>query len=192
MTTQAPAGLGTGSLPTEFSNPLDSPDPWDVVILAGQPSPGIAVVSGAGVPRKLDIREGSGMSGATVTYKGDKVSQFTVTLSLVTTDDWAKFFEWRKLLARPPRGAAAKALAIYHPALAYLGIDAVLIEDESQAEPADETGLYKVPIKMCQWRKPTPAIGTPGGAENDPSPTPQSAAERQMADLAQQVKDLAN
>jgi hypothetical protein len=265
MTQGLPTGIDpTAGADTGDPNPLDQPEAWDVVVLDGQPSPGPpgwAVVSGASAPRKLDIKDGQGQSGATVTYKGEKLSQFTVTIYLIETSDWVAWFKWRKLLARPPAapaasgggGAAAavasinagataaaaaaanaasaanptdpklavaaiqattsaalaanaartnaamapaapqpKALTIYHPALSALGITSVLIEEEGQPEPEGETGLYKVPIKMVQWKKPTPTLGTPAGSSSGGAgPTPQDAAEGTIAGLQAQVRGLA-
>jgi hypothetical protein len=194
MTQGLPPGLASPADDGGDANPLDQPDAWDVVVLGGQPSPGppgYAVVSGASAPRKLDIKDGQGQSGATVTYKGEKLSQFTVTIYLVETSDWVAWFKWRKLLEKPPLGVAAKAIPIYHPALAALKIASVLIEEEGQPEPDGETGLYKVPIKMVQWKKPTPTLGTPQGSADGSNPTPQDAAEAKIADLAAQVRGLA-
>lgn len=199
MTTQLPGGGldpsgATGS--PGSPNPLDQSDAWDVVVLAGQASPGppgYAVVTGAGTPRKLDERDGHGQSGATIAYTGDKISKFTVTIYLVETSDWNAWWQWRQLLAKPPAGTIPQALSIYHPVLAELGIDAVIIEEEGQPEPDGDTGLWKVPIKMAQYRKPTPALAVPQGASfADPKfDTPMSAAEKQIAKLTNQVTELA-
>jgi hypothetical protein len=185
-------GLG-GAAASTTPNPLDSPDSWDVFVLSGQPSPGIAKVTGGHSPRKLDKKDGHGQSGATVTYTGDKISDFHVTITLTETEDWDAWWVWRTLLAKPPAGAKATALSCSHPALSPLGIDSCLVEDEYQPEEDGETGAWKVVIDFCQYRKPTPSIGTPQGATTtDPAnPTPQTEAERQIAALTAQAAALA-
>lgn len=145
-------------------NPLDDPEVWDTFVLSGQSSPGLATVSGASSPRKLDKKDGHGQSGATVTYAGDKLSDFTVTIKLSESADWDAWYTWRTLLAKPPTGAKALALSCSHPALAPLGIDSCIVEEEGQPEEDGDTGGWKVAIKFCQYRKPTPALSTPKAA----------------------------
>jgi hypothetical protein len=179
---------------TSQANPIDQPDAWDVFILSGQPSPGYCVVTGASSPRKLDEKDGHGQSGATVTYKGDKLCHFTVTVYLMETVDWDAWWLWRRLLAKPPTGAKAAALSCSHPALAPLGVDSCLVEEEGQPEPDGDDGRYKIAIKFCQFRPPTPSLGTPAGATNtDPdNPTPQSVWGAKNAALVNQIDKLAD
>ena len=187
MTTSAP---GSGQ---PYPNPLDHPEAWDVFVLLGQPSPGRAIVDGAAALRKLDKKAGNGMSGATVTYTGDELCDFTVTIELCTTEDWDAWWQWRRLLAKPPKGAKASAQSCSHPALDALGISSCMLHAEHQPTPDGDDGKWIVKLDFIQWQKPTPALGTPqGGAIGDPAnPTPQNAAEQAIAGLSAQLAALA-
>lgn len=144
------------------------------IVLANLPSPGLAIVTGAGIPLDWDIRKGYGFSGASVVYTGDNLAEFVVTIQMwtqVQLDEWKAFSQ---LLKRPPRGALAKAMAIQHPLLDELGIDKVVYRRRSQLTPSP-TGLWVVEIQFLQYRKPEPALGRPNGAiPNAPGTVPRA------------------
>jgi hypothetical protein len=187
----------TTSLPGTNLNPLDSPSTHNAIAIGGRSWPltdqggGYVKIVGAGAPRVLDIRAGHGQTGATVLYKGETLSEFSIDFYLVETSDWDEWFDFRPVLAKPPVGAAAKALPVYHPYLATLGIDAILVMDEGQPEEVDETGLHKVSVKVVQWKKPTPTIGLPKGASQTEFPTPQTAGEKKLQQLGAEYDNLA-
>jgi len=81
--------------------PLQSP--IDHVLLAGQRSPGIATISGAGSLRKWDVRKGYGLTGARPVFRGLDVARFRVAILLLTEADWTAWHEFKQLLAVPPR-----------------------------------------------------------------------------------------
>ena len=58
-----------GTLDTLLTMADDKPY-QDYIVLAGQRSPGLAVVRGSDSPRKWDVRNGYGFSGATIVYTG--------------------------------------------------------------------------------------------------------------------------
>ncbi len=147
------------------------------IVLANQPSPGLAVISGAGIPLDWDVRKGYGYSGAVVVYTGDNLAEFTVTIQMwtqVQLDAWKAFAQ---LLKRPPKGVLAQAMAIQHPLLDELGIDKVVLRNRSMLTPSP-TGLWTVELKLLQYRKPEKALGRPNGAiPNAPGTIPRKEDE---------------
>lgn len=187
----------TTSLPGTNLNPLDSPSTHNAIAIGGRSWPltdqggGYVKIVGAGTPRVLDIRAGHGQTGATVLYKGETLSKFTIEFYLVETSDWDEWFDFRPVLAKPPVGAAAKSLPVYHPYLTTLGIDAILVEDEGQPEEVDDTGLHKVAVKVVQWKKPTPTLGLPTGASQTEFPTPMDGALKKIEQNNARIDALA-
>ena len=194
MTTSAP-NLTPGPA-DPLPNPNDDSELYNSCLIQGQRSPGPpgqVTVTGFGSPRKLDERDGHGQSGATLAYTGDKLSSGTLWFHLYTTSDWLAWHLFRPLLAKPPVGAKAKALAISYPTLAKLGITSIMVEDEQQEEPDGDTGGWKIGVKVKQFRKPTPALGVPAGAAALPpgtAPAPQDAADARIQQLVAQLAAL--
>lgn len=73
--------LGSESLAVPFW--ADSPDSWDTVVIAGRALPGICVMSGK-VVRRVDRKNSTGTNGETVTYVGDDVAEFEITVRMWT------------------------------------------------------------------------------------------------------------
>ena len=170
-------------------SPLTLPDAWDYIDIGGNVSPGppaYIVVSGADIPRKLDVRDGMGQDDATTVFVGKKVSDFLVTLYLVEDDDWDDASDWIESI-----NEAGKAYKCAHPALAFCGISALIIESIGQPEPEGELGLYKIPIKCKSYGKPRPALKVPDAAFSTSLAPPQTEAEKQIAKLTAQVNGLA-
>ena len=172
-------------------NPITDADLYDFITLSGQRSPGICDVSGASAPREWDIRKGYGLSGAIVVYTGDGLAKFTVRLLLWEPAQFDEWEAWRPLIRKPPRGVRPKAQDIFHPYLEELGIGSAVVEDELQwTQP--EAGLFVKDIKFIQFRAPLPALAKPEASQTKPNePTAQTEAEKMIADLAAQVKELA-
>lgn len=171
-------------------NPLDNPRLYDYFKLSGQKSPGLCDVTGANAPRNWDIRNGYGLSGATIVYTGDGLAKFTIRLFFWETahfDAWVKF---RRLLKKPPRGVRPKAMDISYPSLEELEITSVVVEDEliwTQSQP----GLFVKDIKFGQYRAPLPTVGKPDGSQSKANePTAQTAVEKTIEALTKQAKEL--
>lgn len=181
----------TAAAPTSFVSPFDNPALWDAILLADQESPGIADVAGAGSPRTWDERKGQGMSGATLVYTGDGLAEFTVVLSLTTPQHIDGWNTWKLLVAKTPRGVQPKALDIYHPALADLGIKSVVVLDVSSLDKDGDTGGQKVTIKFKSQQKPVPAAGKADSSYSKPGqPTAQDENQKQIVALQAQAAAL--
>lgn len=135
--------------------PLTSP--VDHVLLAGQRSPGIADVQGAGSPRRWDIRRGYALSGARPVFRGMDVARFRVVLRLLTEADWEAWHEWKVLVQQPPTGTRPRALDIWHPVLEECGISSAVVENVEQPVH-DGTGLWTIAIAFIEFRPPQPLV----------------------------------
>lgn len=149
------------------------PPHQDFIVLGGAPSPGLAVVRGAGSPRKWDVRDGYGLSGAVVVFTGEGLAAFDVDIYAWQPEH---FIQWRVfaqlVLANPPLGSRPTSLSIQHPILndTPLKITQVVVTNVTQWEQTDETGLWVCTISFLQYRKPKPALvkpfeGPPGSPE---------------------------
>lgn len=152
---------------------LPGPPHQDWIELAGEKSPGVAVVRGAGNPRNWDVRQGYGLTGATVIFTGVGLAKFEVDIFCWRNshfEDWKKFA--KKVLMAPASDAATAAnagkkslsMAITHPALndPPLSIKQVVVEDVTQWEQSpDAGGLWSRTIKFLEYRQPKPALVKP-------------------------------
>lgn len=143
-------------------NPLDSP--VDHILLANRRSPGIAVVNGAGSPRRWDVRNGYALSGARVVFRGIALSRPIVTLTLVSTEDWNAWDDFRTLVQRPPVGVRARAQDIWHPILEDLNIVSVVVEDVLQPKQVAD-GEWAIDIKFIEFRRPVRTLESIGSSE---------------------------
>jgi hypothetical protein len=148
-------------------NPLVRP--VNVVVIGGVQSPGIATIRDAHAPRRLVVRNGVGLSGATVRFQGVMLSEkFAVELRLYTAEDWDAWASFKDVVDPPPLGEHARALDISHPILEDLGITSVLVDDVLQPVQEGETGVWLIVIKLTQFRRPTFQASAPDGAQAGP------------------------
>jgi len=154
---------------------LGGPPHQDYIILAGAPSPGLAVVRGAGSPRKWDVRDGYGLTGAVCVFMGEGLAAFDVDVFCWEPQHFLAWQAFARLtLANPPIGARPMSLSIEHPVLndVPLSISQVVVTNVTQWEQApDDTGLWVRTISFLQYRKPRPALvkpfeGPPGSPIN--------------------------
>jgi hypothetical protein len=145
---------------------VGGPPNQDYIVLAGVPSPGLAVVKGAGSPRKWDVPDAFAMTGANIKYRGEKPSAFDVDIFCWTD---AHFLAWpvfaRLTLAAPLGiGLPVLAMSIQHPTLndPPLSISQVVVTNVSAWEQdPDGTGLWCRTISLLQYRKGIPVGAGP-------------------------------
>ncbi len=141
------------SLPDQFPS-------TNFIVLAGIPSPGLAIVRGASSPRKWDLRPGYGLNGATAVCIGRDVSKFSVDIFLW---EQAHALQWKlfsQIFSAPP----LTMLSIVHPALNSppIYIEQVQIENVTQLEQdPDGGGLWCSSISFFEYKKPLPMLLKP-------------------------------
>jgi len=163
--------------------------PVDYILLAGEISPGLVVISGANSPRRWDERRGYALSGARVVYRGIGLARPILTFRLLSFEDWNDWHEWtdRVGLQREPVGERARAKDIWHPILEDLGIVSVVIEDVGQPVQADD-GEWHIVVKTIEYRRPVRRIEDVGSSEETPA---LSENQRRIRDLSAQFNRLA-
>ncbi len=203
------AARRAGPVPT----PVDTPDLWDSIILAGIKSPGIAEVTGGDREFGWEAKKSQGSDGATTTQGGAGLAKPKVKFLLWKEPGKVDHFEaWNMvflpLLHSSQKAVAAKkttttqvvahagkpphALDIYHPDLAANGIRSVVVDNIGQL--VDEgKGLSSCAVSFLEFRPPKPAGGTPGGSKKpwanmNPTEKRKSFAE-DKADFEQKKKE---
>lgn len=165
--------------------------PVDFVVVAGQRTPGLAEVVGAGSPRQWDERRGFDMSGATLRFRGKKLARFSIKLTLATSEDFAAWNAFSPVVLAVPAGGRG-ALQLVHPILNDWGIRSGVVDDVLQPTPDGDTGKHVVEIKMIERRPPTPAGSTTAGSADSPAPNPlQARIETNRAQIAMQNAQIA-
>lgn len=157
-------------------NPVDTPELYDYVTLAGKRSPGIAKCTGFARGQKWDIKDGDGQDGATTTLKGTKIAQGTITLFLWKdqendVDHFADYDVWRDVFAGSV-GNKSRGLDLYYPDTARLKIKSISIEEEGILKH-DGKGGATVDIKVLEFKPPKPKPAeTPIASKTKPGPDP--------------------
>lgn len=137
-------------------NPIDSPDDFDAIVLAGIRSPGVVTLSGHDDADNWDVQEAKGSDGGSTKRNGRKIVQFTATFKLAYDpsagiDDFTDWTAFAAIIKSTTSGATPLALDIYHPDLAANDIRAV-----SKATIGgmihDGKGGATVPVKFIEYR----------------------------------------
>jgi hypothetical protein len=174
-------------------NPIDDPELYKSIILAGVPSPGQVTLSG--VERKVnwDIKTAPGQSGATTTLKDIPPAEFTANFYLVRDDalgiddfeDWPAF---QKLIDSTVADAKPKALDCYHPDLAALDIKSV-VKAGVGGVVHDGKGGQTISVRFLEYKPPKKKGGSPSGSKTKPKkPDPDQAALDELARLTDEYK----
>ncbi len=147
-------------------------DPRDQLALGGVGSPGKVTLSGHDRNQKWDIKPSDGHGGATSTYKGEEVTQFTASFYLVQDpgagiDEFAEWDTFRaKTLAKMiPATGDPIALDIRHPDLTENGIKSVTLGGVG-GKAHDGKGGATVVVKFIENRPSKKKGGTPKGSKS--------------------------
>lgn len=171
--------------------PLDSP--VDFIRLAGKKSPGIALVTGAGSPRRWDIRKGYALQGARAVFRGLDVAKFKVAIKLYDAAHWADWHAWKELVQSPPSGTRPRALDIWHPVLEECGITSAVVENVSQPEQTTQDGEWTITIDFIEQRPLKPISIMTEGSDATSGETERQRAIRLERELGEQLdKELVN
>ena len=155
-TSQTPAWSTGGN------TPLAPRSPWDKITLGTTIAPGLARVHGSGVSHELQIKKAAGMHGATVTDTGRNLAKFIVTLILGADaqNEWDAFSQLVPLLQPLDKNTnTLEAIAVAHPAINVLGVNACKVERIGVPHPGSILGTYEVDLELLEFK---PAVAMPG------------------------------
>lgn len=185
-------------------DPMRQPD--DAVYISDRLVPGIVEIKGLAALRDWEERRSFGMMGAMLRYKGQKLSHFTLAVSLYTQEHWNDWLEFGPLVRRPPppdrsqlaaitsipslhrvMRTQAPPLSIRHPLLEEYRIRQVVVEDVT-APVEDDRGFWAFEIKLIQYQRPQRVLSTSGGRDREAGTSRQ---DREIAALTSELNQLA-
>ncbi len=130
---------------------------WMFYTLSGLKSPGTIPRGGIkGFKRETgwDIKKGKGTAGATLTLKDKPPCEGTITVQLLTAQDftdWDNFVS--QVLTIPEQNQQANGLSIFHPSFSSIGLTTVVVKNFSPPEE-QRPGLYYASIEFIEWSAP--------------------------------------
>lgn len=124
-------------------------DPVNHILLAGDPSPGLADVFSGRVEFEYQIHQAPASTGARILFLRRKLSEFDVRLRLYTVAHFEALERWKKHLLPPDHRGPAKAMDIVHPQLASIGVGSAVVKWHSMLEPY-ERGSWQMTIHFIQ------------------------------------------
>lgn len=178
-------------------NPIDNPQAWDVIVIGSATSPGICKVSEFKRAFEWDVKKGKGTFGSTVTFVGRPPAKGSITFYLWTAQHFTDWETFRPLLKYDPTKNTVKAVDIFHPSLADIGISSVVTESLGNIVH-EGNQLYSVKVDFLEYFPPPKksAVSTPNtsdpntGGKNKSEPTAQSADEAQAGALLDKAAAL--
>lgn len=142
--------------------------PWDVVVLGGQPLPGICSVTGKR-GKRFDLKKVKGSDFAKLTKQGYEPAEIRITERIWTRQQLNALELIMPMLEAPTQvtpDGTTPALEIRYPALDLRQINSVVIKEISFLRPGSMKGVFEMDITCLEW-KPQPktnATATVDGA----------------------------
>lgn len=168
-------------------DPINDAELFDTIDLGGVFSPGTVKLSGHNDKVGWDVKAGSGQKGASMTRKGAVPPEFTATVFLATEEQIALWPAFRTAINATVAGKAAKAVDIYHPDLASVGITSV-VKAEIGGVVHDGKGGQTIAVKFQVYAPPVATGGSPSGSKAKKGPDPNAAALAELAALTEEYK----
>ncbi len=126
-----------------------SPDSWDQIAIAGTTLPGMVIVSGQGIARKIDVKSSPNRDGARIRDRGYDPARFDIEVIVWTERQFSDLLPILEGLQPKRRGGERQPVDVSHPALAMLGIRSMYVEGVGM--PQVKSGKLHIPIKAIEW-----------------------------------------
>lgn len=170
-------------------NPIDDELLYTDFTLGQSASPGyIKSISGHDSKVNWDVKAGTGQSGASVTLKDIPLRTVKIEIFLSDEEDYAAWDDFREVIESTVAGTTPKALEIYHPELAAVGITSV-VKSNISGPKYDGKGGATYTIELQEYRPPKPKSGSPSGAKKATANDPNAAANAELAALTAQYQN---
>lgn len=134
-------------------DPISSPSEYDVIVIGGMVTPGVARLGAPTPAFQWDVKTGPGTSGGTTTYLGDPPRRFSVELLLWESEHFRELDVLRAAIAPMTKKGEPPAHDIAHPALFDVGIKSVVVEDFAPVRHQGK-GLWVAMIQFLEYRPP--------------------------------------
>lgn len=162
---------------------------WNVIIVGGKRSPGVARVSGPGLVIGWDIQNASGMTGAVTRRVAEPLKEFEVEFELsnevddLNVSDFDLWDEFEALLRSTVVNSKKPfALDVYHPDLARVGITAATLKSIGLLQ-LDGKGGGRIKVAMIEFRPPKP---------NKPVASTKTEGDKKIDAALKQIDELQN
>lgn len=191
-------GIVQSNPPQVNADPISNPQAWDVVVIAGVKSPGLAQVGAFDRQHDFDVKKGKGTIGATLTFTGKPPAKGSIKFLLWTQAHFSAWVNFRTLFKYDPTKQSVQPVDIYHPSLSDVDITSVVCEKLGNAVH-DGNGLYSISVELIEYTAPpqTSAVSTAKGSkstpktyEQTPGDPPDSASDTKQKELAQLLKKV--
>lgn len=142
--------------------------PWDGLQLGVYLMPGVWKIGGDGCSRQVDHKKTKNKDGARIKDLGVLPARFNARGTMVSMADWATLQTIIPDINPKKKGGLRFPLAIFHPAVALLGITTIYVEKVRPPE-VDERGIMTIEIDMIEWTaepkatKTSSAVALPAG-----------------------------
>lgn len=153
-------------------------------------------IVGAKRKYKIEVKLPQGADGGILTYRGVKLTPFDIEFWIINDAQYS-YFVTNMLptlkfsgLKQSPNPAAVQSLAVYHPILSNLDINAILVEEIGGVDPKEDgPGEFICKVRVIEYLPPPDqnTTVTPAGtqAANQPTSvgvqTPTAISQRQSA-----------
>ncbi len=170
-------------------NPLDNPELFDALEIAGVRSPGKVELSGHDRKANWDVKTGKGIDGGSTTLNSIPAIEFSATFWLVNIEEFEAWPAFAKVV-RDTISASPKGADVYHPDLAENDIKSVC-QGTFGGRVHDGKGGQKYTIKFQEYRAPKKKTGTGNvsGSGKVPKDDPNAAALAQLAALTKKYQE---
>ncbi len=154
---------------------INSEDPllWDTVELGNIKFPGLAVVTGSGLRRKVDVKKPKGSDGASLRDEGYQPAEIGIELLIYNRFFWEQLQNVMSLINPRKKGGIRQPLTISHPLTELLGITRIYVKEIPVPVFDKRNGFMTVALKAIEWfPAPKPvkrgkAAGTKGSNKED-------------------------
>jgi hypothetical protein len=188
-----------------YVDPIRYPQYWDVVYIAGVPSPGVCEIKEWKRVHDWDVKKGKGSIGAKLTFVQKPPAEGAIEFLLWDNSDLSTgrnhFLEWDRfvpLLKYDPTKKKVQGVPIYHPSLEF--IDVSLVVTTKIGNPIHKgQGLYSITVDFLEDfpspaknatgspTVPAPSPAPPPAGPGNPPPNAPDALQQEIAQLAGQA-----
>jgi len=174
---------------SEVLNPIDHPQEWDSVTIAGQRSPGLCELDGFDRKHDWDRKKGKGAAGETITFTQKPAAEGKLTFTFWLREHFTAWATFRALFKYDPTKKAPSPFDIFHPTLADNDIKSVVCGSLGGLKHVGG-GKYQVVVELLEYNPPPPksAVSTPDGSKSNTKQTPATGAQPDPIADAQQAQ----
>lgn len=188
-------------------NPIDHPQYWDVVEIAGVKSPGYCEVGEFKRQHDFDVKKGKGTVGGTLTFVQKPPAEGSIKFYLWDNgtlgtghnhfDEWDNFLP---LLKYDPTKRSVQAVTIWHPSLDAIDVaNVVCTKIGNPVHEPPKAGMYSITVDFLEYFPPpkASAVSTPSTSKGNAGPpatpgaqppTAQDEYQKQIAALLAQAE----